>query len=106
MLGDKIKEARKAKKLTQRQLAGMIGVKNNTLCGWENNSHSPNSIQIRQICEALEIEPNFLYSKEEINLLSTLSADDFLTAGGKELPEEAKREIDNFIEYIKMKYKK
>lgn len=49
----RIKEARKAANLTQRQLADMMGIKVSTLSGYEIGAHDPGSnklTKIAQIC--------------------------------------------------------
>jgi hypothetical protein len=54
----------------------------------------------------LEINPNWLYGEKESKMIRGLTANDFLLEDGNELPKEAKEEINNFIEFIKSKYKK
>lgn len=49
----RIKEARIAKNLTQRELADMLGIKDATLSGYETGTHDPKSnmlIEIARIC--------------------------------------------------------
>lgn len=104
MIGDRLRQARTVKKLSQRQLASIINVKHNSICDWEKNRHNPNPEQVRQLCDTLEIDPNWLYGKKESEQIRSLTANDFLTGKGEELPEEAKKELDNFIEYLKVKY--
>ena len=106
MLGDRIKEARKAKKLTQKELADIIGVRNSSISDWENNLHSPNVEQVKQLCEALNVDPNRLYGESEARLLRETPFTEYITENGDELPEDAKKELNNFIEYLKVKYKK
>ena len=36
-LGEKIKEYRKKKNMTQKELANLIGAKHNSISDWENN---------------------------------------------------------------------
>ena len=105
MFGNRIKTARKNKGLTQKQLADIVGIKHNTLSGWEKGAHSPNGTQIIQLCDVLEIDPNSLYGKEGSEIIRNTTVDDYLTGSGKELPEEAKKELNTFIEYLKVKYK-
>lgn len=63
--GQKLKEARKSKDLTQRQLADMIGAKHNSISNWENDQNKPDPDTIELICGILDIEPNYLFSKEK-----------------------------------------
>lgn len=58
--GAKIKDARKSKKLTQRQLAQQIGAKHNSVSDWENDKNRPDTATIELLCKALDITPNYL----------------------------------------------
>lgn len=52
---------RKQKKITQKELAEKLGVKHNTISGWE---HGTNSIDVEilfQICKILDISLNEMY---------------------------------------------
>jgi len=105
MLGDRIKKARKIKKLTQKQLAELIGAKHSSVSDWENNLHRPDINTIPKICEALNVKGSWLLEEEETHK-NGFDIGDYLTANVYDLPEEARKEIDNFIEFIKLKYKK
>lgn len=58
--GEKIKSARKAKKLTQKQLANKIGAAHNSISDWENDKNKPDPDMIELLCGVLEITPNYL----------------------------------------------
>lgn len=58
--GEKIKLARKSKKLTQKQLAEKIGAAHNSISDWENNKNKPDPNTIELLCGVLEITPNYL----------------------------------------------
>ncbi len=58
--GEKIKDARKSKNLTQKQLAEKIGAKHNSVSDWENNKNRPDAVTIEFLCKALDITPNYL----------------------------------------------
>lgn len=58
--GEKIKDARKHKKLTQKQLADIIGAAHNSISDWENDKNKPDPDTIELICGILEIAPNYL----------------------------------------------
>ena len=63
--GEKIRNARKQKKLTQKQLAELIGAAHNSISDWENNKNKPDPDTIELICGTLDIAPNYLLGKEE-----------------------------------------
>lgn len=63
--GTKIKSARKIKGLTQHELADLIGVKNTSVCNWENNTNKPDVDSLELLCGYLEISPAWLLSVDE-----------------------------------------
>lgn len=63
--GEKIRESRKAKGLTQKQLADKIGAKHNSVSDWENNKNKPDPDTIEILCGVLSITPNYLLRNSE-----------------------------------------
>lgn len=63
--GEKIKEARKQKQLTQKQLANLIGAAHNSISDWENNKNKPDPDTIELLCGVLKITPNYLLASSE-----------------------------------------
>ena len=59
-LGEKIKTARKAKGLSQRQLADMVDAKHNSVSDWENDKSKPDMDTVELLCGALELTPTYL----------------------------------------------
>ena len=62
-LHDRIKEARKAKGWTQKQLGDAIGVAKNTISGYEKN-REPTAPLLGAIADALDVDVNFLLQDE------------------------------------------
>ena len=58
--GEKIKDARKSKNLTQKQLAQQIDAKHNSVSDWENDKNRPDAATIEILCKVLNITPNYL----------------------------------------------
>lgn len=58
--GEKIRNARKLKGLTQRQLAEQVDAKHNSISDWENNKNKPDPDTIELLCGILNITPNYL----------------------------------------------
>jgi transcriptional regulator with XRE-family HTH domain len=103
--GSRLRASRQSKKLNQEQLAELIGAANTSVSEWENGRHRPGMDQINKLCNVLEVDPNWLYGEEYSKILRETPAEYYLSGNGEELPEEAKKELDNFIEYLKAKYK-
>lgn len=71
MFKNKLREARKAAGLTQKQVAAAIGVTESAYCGYETGKRQPDVAKIKQIAEVLGTTGNFL--------LDTVSETDDLT---------------------------
>lgn len=67
--GQRLKKARTNKKITQKQLAEVIGAKHNSVSNWENGQNKPDPDTLELICGALDIEPNYLLQKTSSNLI-------------------------------------
>lgn len=63
--GERLRTARKSKKLTQKELASKIGAAHNSISNWENDQNSPDPDMIQHLCWALDVQPNYFFSDEE-----------------------------------------
>ena len=63
--GNKIREARKAAGLTQRQLADKINVSNTSISNWEKDLSRPDPDTIQYLCWALNVQPNYFFSVDK-----------------------------------------
>ena len=50
----RIRELRKAKKLSQQEMAAKIGVDRSTIAKWETGTNSPRADKLRQLSKILE----------------------------------------------------
>lgn len=58
--GDRLRDARLQKGLTQEQLAQQIGVAKSTLTGYEKGNREPDVFKIKKILEVLEVDSDYL----------------------------------------------
>ena len=80
-IGDKIKQYREQKRLSQKDFAEKIGVSNSRVSNWENGLNRPDCDLLRKICEDLCVSPSELL---DIHLDT------------EELTEHEKRLIQNY----------
>lgn len=80
MIGKNIREARKAKGLTQEELGNLIGLTGVAIMRYEKDQREPNMETIEKIANALTIHPTDLLNWKHISEI---------------------KEFENFIEYIK-----
>lgn len=64
-LGDKLCELRRAKKLTQDEVAEKLNVTRQTVSKWETNLSTPDFDKIVPLCELYEITPNELLTGQK-----------------------------------------
>lgn len=71
-VGNRIKEERKKKKLTQQQLGVLIGVKHNTISSYENATNAPEQDSLFKIAKALGISVDDLFPPTEASVQNNL----------------------------------
>lgn len=62
--GDRLKQARLNKGLTQEELAQMIGVAKSTLTNYEKGNREPDFFRIQKLIEALDVSAEYLFEIE------------------------------------------
>lgn len=72
-IAQKIKEYRKARDLTQKELGDLVGVRDNTISGYEHNINDPGSDMLFKISHALHISINDLFPETTTERASKLS---------------------------------
>jgi len=65
--GLKLKEARKNKGYTQKELADLVGATNTSISNWENGINKPDMDTIECLCGALNVSPKYFFSSEKLN---------------------------------------
>ncbi|MCX8129866.1 MAG: helix-turn-helix domain-containing protein [Clostridia bacterium] len=105
-LGDRLRNARERKNLTQIDVSKQTGINNKTISNYENNVSSPDPLTLKLFAEVYETSTDYLIGcseksgKREDELTpDTLCIDVF------GLPDEAVRQIEDYAEFIRLKYK-
>lgn len=65
IIGENLKQARKYKGLTQKEVAGFLNMPQQQYSRFENGIFELNYNQIYKLCNLLEITPNFLFNFED-----------------------------------------
>lgn len=63
--GTKLKEVRKAKGMTQKDLASAIGAAHNSVSNWEHDQNEPALDVLKKICVVLGVSPEELLGQEK-----------------------------------------
>lgn len=102
ILGNSIKELRKSKKMTQKQLSELTGLKQNTISNHENGNRNLDERDIRVYAKALGVEPQQLFDmrKSETSNITTLpSSQPEITQIYNTLSQESKTKL---LKYAKL----
>ena len=90
----RLKELRISKKLSQSELAKIIGVSGQTILNWENGIYEPKINQLIALSDYFNVTVDYLIERK-----NTVSTIDILSNTLKKIPYD---EIVNFLcEYIK-----
>ena len=108
--GDKIRAARKAAGLTQKQLAEKINVTNTSISNWEKNLSRPDPDDIEHLCWILGVEPNYLFSIDPLPKQNkpNISDEDIkfaLFGGSGEITDAMYDEVKEFAAFVKQREK-
>jgi transcriptional regulator with XRE-family HTH domain len=63
-LATRLKAARKAKGLTQKELAALVGVTGSAIGNYEKSVSSPNEDTLIRLMDALGVDANYLYADD------------------------------------------
>lgn len=110
--GEKIRNARKAAGLTQRQLAEQIGVSNTSISNWEKGLSRPDADLIQKLCNCLHLQPNYFYGASEtekpaaVSGRGSVSDEDIkfaLFGGDGEITDAMFDEVKRFAAFLKQR---
>lgn len=59
--GSRLRSARKAKNLTQRELGRLIDAAHNSISNWEKDRNMPDPDTIQHLCWVLDVQPNYFF---------------------------------------------
>lgn len=88
----------------QKFVADKLGIKSNTLSGYENGTRTPDPSMLSNIADLYNVSTDYLLGRTNVRNGVELAAhrsDDFL----EDLPEEAVKELETFKEFIRAKYR-
>lgn len=69
--GEKLKKARKDKKMSQTDLANLIGVHYRTIQNWETGQRKPSNFELlKKLADSLSVPADFLCSDVDILIIS------------------------------------
>jgi len=97
MFSQRLRDLRKSRKITQEELAKILGVERSTVGKYESTDVIPSPTILVNIASYFNVTVDFLLGRPE-PIVPEVVAFHKNTPG--EFTEEEKEEIDNFIQYI------
>ena len=64
--GKRLRELRTERKLSQQELAKIIGTNNSSICDWECGRTEPSIDYIVKLCDFFEIDADYLIGRKDI----------------------------------------
>jgi len=111
MIGERIKELRKSRKLTLKQFGIQFGLSESTISQYENENRTPDYEVLKKIADFFEVSTDYLLGRTDEP--STKSLDEQLEGvnfalykEAEELSDADKRDVLNFIQFMKQKKQK
>ena len=76
-IGERIKELRNEKKITQKELSQMTNIAQSTISGWEKNLFEPTASAIKILCIVFDVSADYLLGLEDETGAKTCIANSF-----------------------------
>ena len=105
--GDRLKELRAKNNVTQQELANYIGVGRPSIAGYETKKKHPDYDRLKLIAQFFNVSTDYLLGITDVcddvdnNVTIATHREEY----GEDLPMEARKELDDFINYLRFKYK-
>ena len=64
LIGERIRELRKQKNMTQHDLASTLGVSKTIISEYENNFKSPNNNNLEKLADILDVSIDYLFGRD------------------------------------------
>ena len=90
-----IRELRKSKKMSQKELADMLFVNQTAVSQWERNVTTPNSVTLKKLSEIFNVSIDYILGNETAT--ATNSTDDGLTEHDN---RDIAKDLDNIMEKL------
>lgn len=105
-LGDSLRNAREAKNLTQKEVAKRTGIHNKTISNYENGVSSPDPDALKTFADIYETSVDYLLGRFENKIETKTGIKNVRRLDISDLPDEAVERVEEYIELLKLKYKK
>jgi transcriptional regulator with XRE-family HTH domain len=107
ILGQRIKKLRENRNLNQIEFSKILNISNTTLSQYEAGNRTPSDEIKEKVADYFNVSVDYLLGRtEKSNLEDECSKEEnFHMFDVSNLPEEAIKQIEDYIEFVKQKYK-
>ena len=102
-IGERIKEARNRVGLTQKQVAGIVGVSEQTVRYWEMGRSKPSPEYLVELADYCDVTTDWLLGRDIVEAEVLKEANISFSADIKGLPLEDLDAVRDFIDYLRQR---
>ncbi len=104
--GQRLTNLRQELKLTQKELAEKFNISPSSIGMFEQNRRSPDTELLNQFANFFRVSVDYLLGRTEIRDLSESKVETraYHNLDVSGLPEEAIKQVEDYIEFVKQKY--
>lgn len=103
-LGQRISLLRQELKLTQKELAEKFNISSSSIGMFEQNRRSPDSELLNRFADFFNVSVDYLLCRTNIRKLEKIETKAFHNLDINGLPDEAIKQVEDYIEFVKQKY--
>lgn len=103
MIGERLKELRKKKKIKQDILAELLGLTKFTISGYEHNNCEPSDQNLVKMAKYFNISADYLLGLID-DPCSYIRHEEEVVRIPSELPEEVKQSVRDYVAFLTSKY--
>ncbi|WHH58275.1 helix-turn-helix transcriptional regulator [Petroclostridium sp. X23] len=100
----RLKELRLELNLTQSEFAEKINSTRSTIAGYETERKEPDYSTLQSIAEFFDVSVDYLIGRTDIRNHYKIETKAYHNLDKSGLPEEAIKQIEDYIEFVKQKY--
>ena len=101
-IGNRLKILRERDNVTQKEVAFAIGKSVGSVGMYEIDERVPSPEVLSKLADFYKVSVDYLLGREQPNYILAAHR----KGGISELPEEAQKELENYVEYLRAKYKR
>lgn len=103
---ENLKKLRKDNNVTQQELADYLGTGRSSIAGYETKGKHPDFSKLKMIAQYFNTTTDYLLGMQTNLQTENITIATHREEYGEDLPEDAVRAIEEYISFIKSKYKK